>query len=66
VDDIGKFRIDAVEGSTVDYLLQGLGRFIHASGDSQRALVVEDFEGGSGQDTVWIGYQIDENDVLET
>ena len=66
VDDIGKFRVDAIEGSTVDYQLQGMGRFIHASGDSQRALVVEDFEGGSGQDTVWIGYKIEENDVLET
>jgi hypothetical protein len=66
VDDIGKFRIEAVEGITVDYQFQGSGRFIHASGDSRRALVVEDFEGGNGQDTVWIGYQIEEDDVLET
>jgi hypothetical protein len=38
------------------------GRFIHAAGEGERALVVEDFQFG-GQDTIWTGYRIQESDV---
>ena len=64
IDDIGKFRIEKMDGSAVLAIRVGaVGRFIHASGDSKRALAVEDYEGGSGQDVVWIGYQISAEDV---
>jgi hypothetical protein len=62
IDDIGKFRVDAVDGSTLPVRVGAVGRFVHASGDGGRALVLEDYEGG-GQDTVWIGYQIKEEDI---
>jgi hypothetical protein len=58
IDDIGKFQIAAVEGGGFNQQIGAVGRFIHASGDSDRALVVEDYEGGSGQDVVWTGYKI--------
>ena len=59
IEDIGKFRIEKVEGSVLlDVRAGAVGRFIHAVGDSKRALAVEDYEGGAGQDVVWIGYQI--------
>jgi hypothetical protein len=62
IDDIGKFRIDAVEGSTLPVRVGAIGRFVHASGDGGRALVLEDYEGGA-QDTVWIGWQLKEEDI---
>ncbi len=60
--DIGKFSISKVEGEGVNARQGAVGRFIHASGEGKRALVLEDYEGG-GQDTVWIGYILDENDI---
>jgi len=63
IDDIGKFRVQSVEGSGSRQSQGGIGRFVHASGDSDRALVLEDYEGGGGQDMVWIGYKIDETDI---
>ncbi len=67
MDDIGKFRVRAVEGEGLHMTQGAVGRFIHASGRGQednlkRGLVLEDYEGG-GQDTVWIGYMIDSNDI---
>ena len=63
IDDIGKFRIAETQGEAGRFQLGAGGRFIHSSGDSGRALVVEDYEGGSGQDTVWNGYQVQEADI---
>jgi hypothetical protein len=61
--DIGKFQIAAVEGTTYHARAGAIARFIHAAGDSERALVVEDYEGGSGEDCAWIGYSIKEEDI---
>ena len=64
IDDIGKFHVQVVQGEGLSFRPGAIGRFIHASGDGGRALVVEDYEsGGGGQDTVWKGYQIQEKDV---
>jgi hypothetical protein len=61
MDDIGKFRVHSTEGEGLLFRPGATGRFIHASGDNQRALVVEDYEGGGGgQDSAWIGVLIDE------
>ena len=57
--DIGKFIINSVEGQGIQAQPGAVGRFIHASGEGQRALVLEDYESG-GQDIVWIGYAISE------
>jgi len=62
--DIGKFNINAVLGDGIDAPVGAIGRFIHASGDGGRGLVVEDYESsGGGQDTVWQGYAIKATDV---
>lgn len=58
IDDIGKFQVARIMGEGFSQQMNAIGRFIHASGDSERALVLEDFEGGGGQDMVWIGYKI--------
>jgi hypothetical protein len=63
IDDIGKFRIASVDGATLHARAGAVGRFIHASGDGGRALVVEDYEGGGGEDCAWIGYQLKEEDI---
>ncbi|MBN1439150.1 MAG: hypothetical protein JW929_07060 [Anaerolineales bacterium] len=63
IDDIGKFQIASVEGATLHARIGAVGRFIHASGDGGRALVVEDYEGGAGQDCAWIGYLLGEEDI---
>ncbi len=63
IDDIGKFQIVSVEGATLHARNGGIGRFIHASGDSNRALVLEDYEGGGGEDCAWIGYLLKEEDI---
>jgi hypothetical protein len=63
IDDIGKFEIASVEGATLHARAGAIGRFVHASGDGGRALVLEDFEGGAGEDCVWIGYQLKEEDI---
>jgi len=62
IDDIGKFQITSVEGATLHARTGAIGRFIHASGDGGRALVLEDYEGG-GEDCAWIGYQLKEEDI---
>ncbi len=67
IDDIGKFRVEEIGGEGLRFQPGSIGRFIHASGDAGRALVVEDYEGsGRGQDTAWIGYQLAEDDVKPT
>ena len=48
IDDIGKFRADQTEGEGLRFQTGAVGRFIHCSGDSGRALMVEDYEGGGG------------------
>ncbi len=64
IDDIGKFRVEDTQGEGLQFRPGAIGRFIHASGDGGRALVVEDYEGGGGgQDTAWIGYLITEEQV---
>lgn len=63
IDDIGKFQIASIEGAGFRQQTGALGRFIHASGDSDRALVLEDYEGGSGQDAVWTGYKIQADQI---
>jgi hypothetical protein len=62
IDDIGKFSIASVEGAALNHGTGAVGRFIHASGDGGRALVLDDFESGA-QDTVWIGYQLQEAQI---
>lgn len=62
IDDIGKFRIRAVEGEGLRNIPGTIGRFIHCSGDGKRALVLEDYEGG-GQDVVWTGFRIEAGDI---
>ena len=62
--DIGKFRVQSVEGAGLRLTNGAVGRFIHASGDGGRALVVEDYQSGQGgQDTAWIGWQLKWEDV---
>ena len=63
IDDIGKFAILRIEGEGFRQQTGAIGRFIHSSGDSKRGMVVEDYEGGSGQDAVWSGYLIEEKDI---
>jgi hypothetical protein len=63
IDDIGKFQIQSVEGATLHAKSGAIGRFVHASGDGGRALVLEDYEGGGGEDCAWIGYQLKEEDI---
>ncbi len=62
IDDIGKFSIRGVDGEGLRHVPGSVGRFIHCSGDGKRALVLEDYETG-GQDVVWTGYQINEEDI---
>jgi len=65
--DIGKFRVDRVEGQGLRLQAGAVGRFIHArgnTGNEGQALVVEDYlEGGGGQDTAWIGWSITWEDI---
>lgn len=58
VADIGRFRIEYVEGEETNAQPGAVGRFIHAkAGD--RILVIEDYQsGGGGLDTLWLGYEI--------
>lgn len=64
ITDIGKFRVASVNGTGLRLSAGAIGRFIHASAYDNRALVVEDYQSGSGgQDTAWIGYSIKWDDV---
>lgn len=63
MEDIGRFRIEFAEGDGIKVSPGAVGRFIHASHDN-RVLVVEDYQtGGSGLDTLWMGYRIEEEDI---
>ena len=62
--DIGKFAVARAEGDGLRLNQGAGGRFIHASGADNRALVVEDYQSGSGgKDTAWTGWQITWDDV---
>jgi len=62
--DIGKFSVSQAEGDGLRLQTNATGRFIHASGADNRALVVEDYQSGNGgQDTAWTGWQIEWKDV---
>ena len=64
IDDIGKFRVEKTEGEGLRFRPGAIGRFIHATGEGGRALVVEDYEGGGGgQDTAWTGYTLAEEEI---
>ena len=64
--DIGKFTVAHAEGSGLRLNQGATGRFIHCTGADNRALVVEDYQSGSGgQDTAWIGWQIEWSDVVK-
>lgn len=59
VVDIGRFAVARAEGAGLRLSVGAQGRFIHAAGEDNRVLVVEDYQsGGGGQDTVWLGWQI--------
>jgi hypothetical protein len=63
IEDIGRFRIEYVNGDGSAANAGTVGRFIHAK-NFDRILVAEDFQsGGSSQDSLWTGYQIDEKDI---
>lgn len=58
--DIGRFAVARAEGQGLRLNPGAQGRFIHATGEDRRILVVEDYQsGGGGKDTVWLGWQID-------
>jgi hypothetical protein len=62
--DIGKFSVALAEGSGLRLSRGATGRFIHCSGADNRALVVEDYQSGSGgQDTAWNGWGITWEDI---
>ena len=64
IADIGKFRVARAEGSGLRLNQGAEGRFIHATGSDNRALVVEDYQGGAGgMDTAWTGWQITWQDI---
>jgi hypothetical protein len=57
--DIGKFEVARADGAGLRLNPGAVGRFIHARGADGRALVVEDYQSGQGgQDTAWIGWEI--------
>lgn len=62
--DIGRFAIEFEEGEGLHLKKGAIGRFIHAASENQ-ALVLDDFQSGGsgGQDTLWRGWQINENDI---
>ena len=63
MEDIGRFRIEFVEGDGIRVSPGAVGRFIHAS-SNDKILAVEDYQsGGSGLDSLWTGYQIKEKDI---
>lgn len=69
ITDIGKFRVEATWGEGLRLTPGANGRFIHAGGGTGlegRALVVEDYlEGHGGHDTVWRGWKIEWDDLLQ-
>ncbi|MCC7361088.1 MAG: hypothetical protein IT317_16510 [Anaerolineales bacterium] len=64
IADIGKFRVTRAEGQGLRLNAGAEGRFIHCKGADRRALVVEDYQAGQGgQDTAWIGYTLNWEDI---
>jgi hypothetical protein len=64
IKDIGKFSVAQTQGSGLRLNTGAVGRFIHGEGADQRAIVVEDYQSGSGgQDTAWTGWSITWNDI---
>jgi hypothetical protein len=62
--DIGKFSVTRAEGDGLRLGDGATGRFIHATGTDNRALVVEDYQSGSGgQDTAWTGWGLTWDDI---
>lgn len=62
--DIGKFSVAGAQGDGLRLRQAAVGRFIHASGADNRALVVEDYQsGGGGQDTAWTGWSLTWDDI---
>ncbi len=60
ISDIGKFEVVRAEGDGLRLNVGATGRFIHADGADNRALVVEDYQSGSGgQDTAWTGWKVE-------
>jgi hypothetical protein len=63
IEDIGRFRIEWVEGEGANAAPSAVGRFIHAKA-GRKALVVEDYQSNAGgADTLWVGYQIAASDI---
>lgn len=63
IADIGRFRIEFTEGNGSIVSPNAVGRFIHARRDN-KILVIEDYQsGGVGLDTLWMGYQIEEDNI---
>jgi hypothetical protein len=62
--DIGRFAIEFEDGAGTHLHAGAIGRFIHAS-SGNRALVLDDFQSGGsgGQDTVWLGFKIEESNI---
>lgn len=66
IEDIGRFEVARAEGEGLRLNQGAIGRFIHATGADRRALVVEDYqEGQGGEDTAWIGYRLEWNDLVK-
>ena len=69
VIDIGKFRVAQARGQGLRLQAGATGRFLHAQGNAGyegHMLVVEDYqEGGGGQDTAWLGWRIQWDDLLK-
>jgi len=63
LDDIGRFRVAEIIGQAPRFVQGAEGRFIHGSSSDGRALAVEDYIAGSGQDSAWIGVVIDPESV---
>jgi hypothetical protein len=62
IEDIGRFRIARIDGEWFPLDVGASCRFLHASGEGNQALVVEDFLSG-GRDVTWTGYSIQEKDI---
>jgi hypothetical protein len=63
IEDIGRFRLELADGEGLEITPGTVGRFIHATRENQ-VLVVEDYQaGGSGRDTLWSGYRLEDKDI---
>lgn len=64
MDDIGKFRVEYVDGEGSPVSVGSVGRFIHASNDKE-VLVIEDYQSGGsgGLDTLWRGVSLQQSNI---